>query len=216
MFLLNNFFLYNKKDLPISSHVTMINNPKNNSLFFDDDTYNEKYNIYDKINYKKYIFSKNLYNKIESNNLYNKIKSKTKNERIINSNNEKKNILKKIYNESLFLLNKRIKVYIHLDQLISRTNIYHIGISFSSILTSMRYDIIGIHLNKFYSSNNNTKSKTIFWGYSNKSISDIQRYEKNMNYTYILGIYDCRHYVRNITGWACNNPTPVWDLYKFF
>ncbi len=208
MFLLNNFFLYNKKALSISSHVTMINNPTNNSLYFDDDNYIEKYNIYDKINYKKYILSKNLYSKIRNKNY--------KNERIINSNNKKKNILKKIYNESLFLLNKRIKVYIHLDQLISRTNIYHIGISFNSILTSMRYDIIGIHLNKFYSSNNNTKSKTIFWGYSNKSISDIQTYEKNMNYTYILGIYDCRHYVRNITDWACNNPTPVWDLYKFF
>jgi len=208
MFLLNNFFLYNKKALPVSSHVTMLNNAINNSFYIEDDNDIEKYNIYDKINYKKYILSNNLYNKIKNKN--------NKNERIINSNNLKKNILKKIYNESLFLLNKRIKVYIHLDQLISRTNIYHIGISFSSILTTMRYDIIGIHLNKFYSSNNNTKSKTIFWGYSNKSISDIQRYEKNMNYTYILGIYDCRHYVRNITDWACNNPTPVWDLYKFF
>lgn len=208
MFLLNNFFLYNKKalpiSLPISSHMTMINNPTNNSFYFDNDI--EIYNRYDKINYKKYILSNNLYNKIKND----------KNERIINSNNEKKNILKKIYNESLFLLNKRIKVYIHLDQLISRTNIYHIGISFSSILTNIRYDIIGIHLNNFYSSNNNTKSKTIFWGYSNKSISDIQTYEKNMNYTYILGLYDCRHYVRNITDWSCNNPTPVWDLYKFF
>jgi len=211
MFLLNNFFLHNKKDLFASSYITMKNNPINNSFYFDNNI--EKYNIHDKINYKKYILSNNLYNKIKNKKLYNKFKdNNNKNER----NNNKINILKSIYNESLFLLNKRIKVYIHLDQLISKTNIYHIGISFNSILTNMRYDIIGIHLNKFYSSNNNTKSKTIFWGYSNKTISDIQRYEKAMNYTYILGIYDCRHYVRNITDWACNNPTPVWDLYKFF
>ena len=56
--------------------------------------------------------------------------------------------------------------------------------------------------------------KTIFWDYSNKTIKEIIHYEKNLDYRYILGIYDCRHYVKNLTKWACNNPTPVWKLYK--
>tara|TARA_Y100000992_G_scaffold217748_1_gene150506 strand:- start:1187 stop:1816 length:630 start_codon:yes stop_codon:yes gene_type:complete len=209
MFLLNNFFLYNKKLGESSSKIIMNSNFLNNSVFLkDDDKYLiENYDIKDRINYKKYIFSDKFYNK-------NKNKDNDNNFYI--NNFTRNNLLKKIYNEALYLVNKRIKVYIHLDQLISRTNIYHIGISFNSILTNIRYDIIGIHLNKFYSTNNNTKSKTIFWDYSNKTIKDVKFYEKNMNYTYILGIYDCRHYVRNITSWACDNPTPVWELYKFF
>ena len=209
MFLLNNFFLYNKKLGESSSKIIMNSNFLNNRFFLkDDDKYLiENYDIKDRINYKKYIFSDKFYNK-------NKNKDNDNNFYI--NNFTRNNLLKKIYNEALYLVNKRIKVYIHLDQLISRTNIYHIGISFNSILTNIRYDIIGIHLNKFYSTNNNTKSKTIFWDYSNKTIKDVKFYEKNMNYTYILGIYDCRHYVRNITSWACDNPTPVWELYKFF
>ena len=58
--------------------------------------------------------------------------------------------------------------------------------------------------------------KDIYLGTSNYSIYEIYKLEKKLHKKYILGIYDCRHYVRNITDWACNNPTPVWDLYKFF
>ena len=51
--------------------------------------------------------------------------TKLKNHKISNNNNNNNNF-KKIYNEFLFLLNKRLKIYIHLDQLIYKTNIYHI------------------------------------------------------------------------------------------
>lgn len=47
-----------------------------------------------------------------------------------------------------------------------------------------------------------------------KTIKEIIDYEKNLDYRYILGIYDCCHYVKNLTKWACDNPTPVWKLYK--
>lgn len=120
-----------------------------------------------------------------------------------------------IKNELLFLLNKKVKIYIHIEQLFSNTNIYHIGITFKSIGGNIRYDLHGINIENLYNLlSSNLYSKTIFWDYSNKRINEIIDYEKNLDYRYILGIYDCRHYVKNLTKWACDNPTPVWKLYK--
>lgn len=129
-------------------------------------------------------------------------------------------ILKKVKptnfkNELLFFLNKKVKIYIHIEQLFIKTNIYHIGVTFKSISGNVRYDIHGFNIDNVYNLlSYNLYSKTIFWDYSNKSIKQIIDYEKNLDYKYILGIYDCRHYVKNLTKWACNNPTPVWKLYK--
>ena len=129
-------------------------------------------------------------------------------------------ILKKVRprnfkNELLFLLNKKVKVYIHIEQLFTKTNIYHVGITFKSIGGNVRYDIHGFNIDNLYNLlSYNLYSKTIFWDYSNKTIKEIIDYEKNLDYRYILGIYDCRHYVKNLTKWACDNPTPVWKLYK--
>lgn len=129
-------------------------------------------------------------------------------------------ILKKVRprnfnNELLFLFNKKVKIYIHIEQLFSKTNIYHIGITFKSIGGNVRYDVHGFNIDNLYNLlSYNLYSKTIFWDYSNKTIKEIIDYEKNLDYRYILGIYDCRHYVKNLTKWACDNPTPVWKLYK--
>ena len=38
-----------------------------------------------------------------------------------------------IKNETLYLLDRKTKVYIHIELLIPRTNIYHIGVTFKSI-----------------------------------------------------------------------------------
>lgn len=135
-------------------------------------------------------------------------------------NNITNSILKKVKprnfkNELLFLLNKQIKIYIHIEQLFSKTNIYHIGITFKSINGNVRYDVHGFNIDNLYNIlSYNLYSKTIFWDYSNKTIKEIIDYEKNLDYKYILGIYDCRHYVKNLTKWASDNPTPVWKLYK--
>ena len=69
-------------------------------------------------------------------------------------------------------------------------------------------------LNFFPINKNGLYIKKIFWGYSDKKISEIIDYEKNLEHTYILGINDCRHYVRNLTSWACNKPTPIWKLVR--
>ena len=122
-------------------------------------------------------------------------------------------------NEFLYLINRKTKVYIHIELLFPGSNIYHIGISFKSLGYNIRYDIRGINLDIIYcffkdNLQNELYSKTLFWGYTDKTLSEIIEYEKNIEYKYIIGIYDCRHYVRNLTKWACNKPTPVWKLIK--
>ena len=56
---------------------------------------------------------------------------------------------------------------------------------------------------------------TFFWDHSDYKISEIIDYENDLDYKYVLGIYDCRHYVRNLTTWSCYNPTPIWKLIDY-
>ena len=116
-------------------------------------------------------------------------------------------------NKIKFLLNKKTKVYIHLEQLIPYTNIYHIGISFRSIFKTIRYDLRWIDLPLI--NETTTNSYTFFWDHSDYKISEIIDYENDLDYNYVLGIYDCRHYVRNLTTWSCYNPTPIWKLIDY-
>ena len=168
-------------------------------------------NIHDKkISYKTIFDNKiNIYKK----NSYNKL---------IEINNDCINIQKDycikdiIANEVDFLLNKKIKVYIHLEQLFSNTNIYHIGITFKTIIYKVRFDIGTFERYNLNILKINRKTKKIFWGYTNRSLEEIIDYEKNIEYKYFLGIYDCRHYVNNLTQWSCNKATPIWQLYKYY
>ena len=118
-----------------------------------------------------------------------------------------------------YYLNKNLKVYIHLQNLISKTNIYHIGISFCGVYTNIRYDLRGYNISEYYKYVNYIFSDeiiddetTLFWGYCYKSIDSIINYEKKLNNKYILGFYDCRHYVNNLTKWSMNKSTPIWRL----
>lgn len=121
----------------------------------------------------------------------------------------------------------QLKVYLHLEKFSNLFNLLHIGISFTNTSYILKYDYrpfskIGNYLtintnlteNIYY--NFKFKKKIIFWGYSNKSFQEIIEFEKSLNNRYILGIYDCRHYVRHFSSWALNKPTPVWKLKKLW
>lgn len=126
------------------------------------------------------------------------------------------NIQEKIFNELKFIFYKNTKVYIHIEQLITKTNIFHVGISFKNIRESIRYDLAGINIQylRFANTDENIIKKTLFWDYSNKTLKEITEYESTLNNRYLLGIYDCRHYVRQLTNWSTSNPTPIWKLNK--
>lgn len=118
-----------------------------------------------------------------------------------------------IYNELLFLLNLKTKVYINISKIIPYTNIYHIGIMFITIKGCDFYELsndLGLHFLEIIPGAN--EYEEIFWGYTNRTLQDICEYEKTLNNTYILGLYDCRHYTRDLSNWTTYNPTPVWKL----
>lgn len=57
-------------------------------------------------------------------------------------------------------------------------------------------------------------SDNILLGTTNYSIQEIIDYEKTINKKYILGIYDCRHYVNKLCLWTLNISIPIWNLDK--
>lgn len=177
------------------------------SFLLHNNNYNKNINKY--INILK--INKNInVNKIENDKNYDLKK-------IVRINSVIDNSYSKLFlNEIKFLLNRKTKVYLHLEQLFYKTNIYHIGISFHNIFNNVRYDIGLFDTGDLGILNKNRKEKIIFWDYSNKTLSSIIDYESSLEYKYVLGVYDCRHYVRNLSAWATNNPTPVWKLYKLY
>ena len=134
------------------------------------------------------------------------------------------------------------KVFIHVERFNKRYNLFHVGISFVSLHRTVRYDFrsfnddgsyITTHeedsqhieelfenessiLKNFIDNSSDIYSKDYLWGETNKDLGEIISFEeKNLHKKYILGIYDCRHYVRNLTLWSCNNPTPIWKLINY-
>ena len=62
----------------------------------------------------------------------------------------------------------------------------------------------------------NVPNKTIYWGETSKSLTEVVEFEKTMQKKYILGINDCRHYVNRFSRWALNKRTPIWKLDKLW
>lgn len=127
----------------------------------------------------------------------------------------------------IFLLSFSVKnVFLHMEKFNKKLNLLHTGLSFSDEYKRVRYDF---RLRPFYSGSYETKidldscdsqvkkleTKIIKWGETNKTWKEISDFEIEVLCTkrYILGVYDCRHYVRDFTLWCCDNRTPVWDLY---
>ncbi len=109
-----------------------------------------------------------------------------------------------------------------------KLNLLHTGISFSDKYKKVRYDFKpfssgsyetntefpSLNLPQELEDVSDLETKMIKWGETNKTWKEISDFEIETLCTkrYILGVYDCRHYVRDFTSWCCNNQTPVWDL----
>tara|TARA_Y100000591_G_C21616942_1_gene585804 strand:- start:148 stop:636 length:489 start_codon:yes stop_codon:yes gene_type:complete len=129
------------------------------------------------------------------------------------------------------------KVIIHLEKFNEKYNLLHIGISFKRNFKTIRYDyrpfcenepynyettninrlnprdiFPDTHLLNNLEMSDKIKKKDIFWGETNKTLEEIEEYEKTLHKKYILGINDCRHYVNKFTDWVLHKPTPIWKL----
>ncbi len=125
---------------------------------------------------------------------------------------------------------KTTLVTIHLDRFNEQFNLFHIGISFDDTSRRVRFDYRS-HYNNYNTYDYNHSSlgfildhpelidnnnKNIIWGNTNKTIDEVLAFEKSLQKKYILGIYDCRHYVSKFTRWSLDKPTPIWNLHKIW
>jgi len=141
--------------------------------------------------------------------------------------------------------NPKTQVHLHLEKFNNDLNLYHIGISFKNEDTIIRYDYrpfcepsicefktinsvsttsTGVvnkkvrfidKLYRFYIPEN-VPNKTIYWGETSKTLTEVVEFEKTLQKKYILGINDCRHYVNRFSRWALNKRTPIWSLDKLW
>ena len=126
------------------------------------------------------------------------------------------------------------KVYLHLEKFNERYNLLHVGISFDNNIRKIRYDYRAFKNDQNYLTDDmsgaldifptmyipqdideyaNIEKRKIYWGTTNKTIHEIILFEKSLRKRYILGIYDCRHYVNKFSIWALNKPSPIWNLH---
>ena len=135
----------------------------------------------------------------------------------------------------------KTKVMIHLEKFNEKYNLLHIGISFNCDFKTLRYDyrpFCEIDDCSYETSNINRldrrdlfpdinlsdnivmieemEKKDIYWGESEKTLDEIEEFEKTLHKKYILGVNDCRHYVNYFTRWVLDKPTPIWKLDKLW
>ena len=130
------------------------------------------------------------------------------------------------------LTHKKVIVNLHLEKFNKFYNLYHIGISFKNENDNklIRYDYRPFSEEKSLNTNQpviidifyklllskTIENITIFWGETNKTLEEIEDFEKTLPKRYILGIHDCRHYVNCFSLWALNKKTPIWKLHTFY
>lgn len=116
-------------------------------------------------------------------------------------------------------------VFLHMDPIASG-GLLHAGISFQSPHETRRFDYRMGPLRKTYETSAEQRdgtaamiglgSRVLLWGSTTQSWEEILEYEKTLCRTYILGVYDCRHYVSDFALWATGERTPVWSLGELY
>lgn len=68
-----------------------------------------------------------------------------------------------------------------------------------------------------YRANRRIETRSIYWGKTLKSWDNILSFEKyDLSQRYVIGVYDCRHYVKRFTYWSTGKGTPVWSLHRLW
>jgi hypothetical protein len=96
---------------------------------------------------------------------------------------------------------------------INSIGVSNIGVSSTSVINKEVRFIDKLY--RFYIPEN-VPNKTIYWGETSKTLTEVVEFEKTLQKKYILGINDCRHYVNRFSRWALNKRTPIWKLDKLW
>ena len=116
------------------------------------------------------------------------------------------------------------KVILHLERFSQLHPLLHAGIEFQDGESSCRFDFRPGPVRSTYRCHFvdeerplTDSNKVVLWGYTEKSWDEIIAFEnQNLCKRYILGVYDCRHYVRAFAEWSTGRPTPVWRLFELY
>ena len=138
------------------------------------------------------------------------------------------------------------RVIVHIEQIGKHHNLLHTAISFQGVMETRRFDfrmgrVEGTYLTTLdqrsdlralvpglYIPDSEIKAyadlrkeidkstKSVVWGVTTKSWDEIMAFEKTLCRTYILGVYDCRHYVHEFSRWSTGTGTPVWRLHHLY
>ena len=114
------------------------------------------------------------------------------------------------------------RVFVHLERFNTKYNLFHVGISFVEEHRVMRYDFRArnemaippkLSDELFEHPAEGLETRDYFWGETNKTMREIFVFEEeHLQKRYILGLYDCRHYVAQFAEWCMDKPTPIWNL----
>lgn len=144
------------------------------------------------------------------------------------------------YLKLITTFNSNYMVYLNLEKFNRRFNLIHVGITFKNDNNILRYDFNNLNNNNYLTYNNYKRTKNdiiiinqknilsvknniiydvdeiitkdIYWGNTSKSFNEIINFEKKLHKKYILGIYDCRHYVNDFCVWSLDKNSPIWNL----
>ena len=132
------------------------------------------------------------------------------------------------------------KVFINLEK--PSKKIIHTGITFKHKNEEIRFDFRAFNNNRNYITTEESRKnftlmfpdlenklikkikyrdeiefiykENIYWGITNYTLNEIIELEKQIDHNYILGIYDCRHYVNDLCKLCLLKEIPIWNLEK--
>lgn len=138
------------------------------------------------------------------------------------------------------------RVILHVERFGKRHSLLHTAISFQGPLETRRFDfrmgdvngtylttaeqrsdlralIPGMHIPESeieayadFRHEIDSSAKQMVWGETDRSWGEIMAFEQTLCHRYILGIYDCRHYVNAFSRWSTGTGTPIWRLHLLY
>ena len=103
------------------------------------------------------------------------------------------------------------RVYVHVSKLCV-PGVLHVGVSVCDAGACRRFDF-----GPFRDSLEKPAPRhgtTLLWGTTARTLDDADEFASAHRRRYVLGWYDCRHFVRDFTQWSVGRPTPVWTLHR--
>lgn len=130
-----------------------------------------------------------------------------------------------------------LRVTVHMELFQPRLRLLHTGISFRNGRRCVRFDFRPFHDGGSYVTTATERRalrhlppdlatlhapsmprRDAHWGVTDRTFDEILDFEAThlARRRYVLGVYDCRHYVSEFATWAVQRPLEVWRLHALW